>query len=96
MHAQTIHSPLLMLIIAFLQISGDMAAEHVNGNGTEESMDIYAAVVQTEHLQTLLDAGLPQKVAEKLDEIYISGKNWFLEKDFYFRFYFFSIGFCQN
>ncbi|XP_075058831.1 heterogeneous nuclear ribonucleoprotein Q isoform X7 [Mixophyes fleayi] len=55
------------------QISGDMAAEHVNGNGTEESMDTYAAVVPSEHLQTLLDAGLPQKVAEKLDEIYISG-----------------------
>ncbi|XP_071998108.1 heterogeneous nuclear ribonucleoprotein Q isoform X6 [Engystomops pustulosus] len=50
-----------------------MAAEHVNGNGTEESMDTYAAVAQSEHLQTLLDAGLPQKVAEKLDEIYISG-----------------------
>ncbi|MEE6476306.1 hypothetical protein FKM82_011041 [Ascaphus truei] len=50
-----------------------MAAEHVNGNGTEEAMDTYAAVVPTEHLQTLLDAGLPQKVAEKLDEIYVSG-----------------------
>ncbi|XP_077145892.1 heterogeneous nuclear ribonucleoprotein Q isoform X6 [Ranitomeya variabilis] len=55
------------------QISGAMAAEHVNGNGTEEPMDTYAAVAPSVHLQTLLDAGLPQKVAEKLDEIYISG-----------------------
>lgn len=84
-----------MLIIAFVQISGDMAAEHVNGNGTEESMDTYAAVVPSEHLQTLLDAGLPQKVAEKLDEIYISGKTWFLQNNFYFRFIF-PIGFCLN
>ncbi|KPP79826.1 heterogeneous nuclear ribonucleoprotein Q-like [Scleropages formosus] len=54
-------------------ISGDMATEHVNGNGTEEPMDITAAVTHSEHFQSLLDAGLPQKVAEKLDEIYISG-----------------------
>uniref|UniRef100_A0A8C9TL88 Synaptotagmin binding cytoplasmic RNA interacting protein n=1 Tax=Scleropages formosus TaxID=113540 RepID=A0A8C9TL88_SCLFO len=50
-----------------------MATEHVNGNGTEEPMDITAAVTHSEHFQSLLDAGLPQKVAEKLDEIYISG-----------------------
>lgn len=78
----------MTLIIAFVQISGDMAAEHVNGNGTEESMDTYAAVAPSEHLQTLLDAGLPQKVAEKLDEIYISGKTWLLQKTLLFWLYF--------
>ncbi|NXG45328.1 HNRPQ protein, partial [Psilopogon haemacephalus] len=51
-----------------------MATEHVNGNGTEEPMDTSAAVTHSEHFQTLLDAGLPQKVAEKLDEIYVAGK----------------------
>lgn len=50
-----------------------MATEHVNGNGTEEPMD-NPAVTHSEHFQTLLEAGLPQKVAEKLDEIYIAGK----------------------
>ncbi|KAG9347403.1 hypothetical protein JZ751_004970 [Albula glossodonta] len=54
-------------------ISGDMATEHVNGNGTEEPMDTSAAVTHSEHFQTLLEAGLPQKVAEKLDEIYLAG-----------------------
>lgn len=37
-------------------------------------MDTSAAVTHSEHFQTLLEAGLPQKVAEKLDEIYIAGK----------------------
>ncbi|KAM9005434.1 LOW QUALITY PROTEIN: heterogeneous nuclear ribonucleoprotein Q [Sarcophilus harrisii] len=50
-----------------------MATEHVNGNGTEEPMDTSSAVTHSEHFQTLLDAGLPQKVAEKLDEIYVAG-----------------------
>uniref|UniRef100_A0A8C5FKK2 Synaptotagmin binding cytoplasmic RNA interacting protein n=1 Tax=Gadus morhua TaxID=8049 RepID=A0A8C5FKK2_GADMO len=54
-----------------------MAVDHVNGNGTEEStepMDTAAVeVTRSEHFQTLLDAGLPQKVAEKLDEVYIAG-----------------------
>uniref|UniRef100_A0A4W3IE48 Synaptotagmin binding, cytoplasmic RNA interacting protein n=1 Tax=Callorhinchus milii TaxID=7868 RepID=A0A4W3IE48_CALMI len=50
-----------------------MATEHMNGNGTEEPMDTSTAVVRSEHYQTLLDAGLPQKVAEKLDEVYIAG-----------------------
>ncbi|KAG8124061.1 hypothetical protein E2320_019626 [Naja naja] len=50
-----------------------MASEHVNGNGTEEPMDTSAAVAHSEHFQTLLDPGLPQKVAEKLDEIYVAG-----------------------
>ncbi|XP_074006964.1 heterogeneous nuclear ribonucleoprotein Q isoform X7 [Numenius arquata] len=36
-------------------------------------MDTSAAVTHSEHFQTLLDAGLPQKVAEKLDEIYVAG-----------------------
>lgn len=65
---------LIMMLIAFEQISGNMATEHVNGNGTEEPMDTSAAVTHSEHFQTLLDAGLPQKVAEKLDEIYVAGK----------------------
>ncbi|XP_004389027.1 heterogeneous nuclear ribonucleoprotein Q isoform X1 [Trichechus manatus latirostris] len=47
-----------------------MATEHVNGNGTE---DTTSAVIHSENFQTLLDAGLPQKVAEKLDEIYVAG-----------------------
>ncbi|XP_006892200.1 PREDICTED: heterogeneous nuclear ribonucleoprotein Q isoform X2 [Elephantulus edwardii] len=50
-----------------------MATEHVNGNGTEEPMDTTSAVMHSENFQTLLDAGLPQKVAEKLDEIYVAG-----------------------
>lgn len=64
----------LIWLIAFTQISGDMATEHINGNGPEEPMDTAAAVTHSEHFQTLLEAGLPQKVAEKLDEIYIAGK----------------------
>ena len=67
--------PSLILLIAFEQISGNMATEHVNGNGTEEPMDTTSAVIHSENFQTLLDAGLPQKVAEKLDEIYVAGKN---------------------
>lgn len=66
--------PGLIWLIAFTQISGDMATEHINGNGPEEPMDTSAAVTHSEHFQTLLEAGLPQKVAEKLDEIYIAGK----------------------
>ncbi|XP_028653309.1 heterogeneous nuclear ribonucleoprotein Q isoform X2 [Erpetoichthys calabaricus] len=50
-----------------------MATEHINGNGTEEPMDTSTEVTHSEHFQTLLGAGLPQKVAEKLDEIYIAG-----------------------
>uniref|UniRef100_A0A668U3Q8 RRM domain-containing protein n=1 Tax=Oreochromis aureus TaxID=47969 RepID=A0A668U3Q8_OREAU len=49
-----------------------MATEHINGNGPEEPMDT-SAVTHSEHFQTLLEAGLPQKVAEKLDEIYLAG-----------------------
>lgn len=49
----------LILLIAFEQISGNMATEHVNGNGTEEPMDATSAVIHSENFQTLLDAGLP-------------------------------------
>lgn len=52
-----------------------MAAE-VNGNSApvkedEEPMDI--TVTHTENYQTLLAAGLPQKVAESLDNIFQTG-----------------------
>ncbi|XP_026089689.1 heterogeneous nuclear ribonucleoprotein Q-like isoform X3 [Carassius auratus] len=50
-----------------------MATEHINGNGTEEPMDTSAAVTHSDHFNTLVEAGLPQKVAEKLDEIYLAG-----------------------
>lgn len=55
-------------------MSGDMATDHVNGNGTEEPMDTTAAVTRSEHFPALLEAGLPQNVAEKLDELYVAGK----------------------
>lgn len=67
-------NPAVIWLIAFEQISGDMATEHINGNGTEEPMDTSAAVTHSDHFNTLLEAGLPQKVAEKLDEIYLAGK----------------------
>lgn len=51
-----------------------MATDHVNGNGTEEPMDTTAAESHSEHFEALLEAGLPQKVAEKLDELYVAGK----------------------
>lgn len=57
------------------QICDIMASEHVNGNGTEEPMDTSATATHSESFQSLLEAGLPQKVAEKLDEIYIAGVN---------------------
>lgn len=52
-----------------------MATDHVNGNGTEEPMDTTASVTHSEHFQALLEAGLPQNVAEKLDELYVAGKH---------------------
>lgn len=55
-------------------MSGDMATDHVNGNGTEEPMDTTAEVTRSEHFPALLEAGLPQNVAEKLDELYVAGK----------------------
>lgn len=59
-------------------MSDDMATDHVNGNGgTEEQEPMEtseaAVVAHSEHFETLLEAGLPQKVAEKLDEIYVAG-----------------------
>lgn len=39
-------------------------------------MDTTAAVTRSEHFPALLEAGLPQKVAEKLDELYVSGKKF--------------------
>lgn len=53
-----------------------MAAE-VNGSSApakeeEEPMDVSAE--HTENYQTLIDAGLPQKVAESLDNIFQTGE----------------------
>lgn len=53
-----------------------MAAAEVNGSSApakeeEEPMDVTAT--HTENYQTLLDAGLPQKVAESLDNIFQTG-----------------------
>lgn len=53
-----------------------MAAE-VNGSSgllkeEEEPMDVTAT--HSENYQTLLDAGLPQKVAESLDNIFQTGE----------------------
>nr|XP_046153965.1 heterogeneous nuclear ribonucleoprotein Q-like isoform X4 [Oncorhynchus gorbuscha] len=61
------------------KMATDQTTDHVNGNGTEEPIDITevdkttAEVIHSDNFQTLLDAGLPQKVAEKLDAIYIAG-----------------------
>ncbi|XP_028296310.1 heterogeneous nuclear ribonucleoprotein Q-like isoform X2 [Gouania willdenowi] len=58
-------------------MSEETSSDHVNGNGTEEPVDTPAAtaeeVTRSEHFQSLLDAGLPQKVSEKLDELFIAG-----------------------
>ncbi|XP_055005549.1 heterogeneous nuclear ribonucleoprotein Q-like isoform X2 [Boleophthalmus pectinirostris] len=50
-----------------------MATDHVNGNGTEEPMDTAASAERSESFPALLEAGLPQTVAEKLDELYVAG-----------------------
>lgn len=52
-------------------------ANQVNGNAVqlkeeEEPMDT-SSVTHTEHYKTLIEAGLPQKVAERLDEIFQTG-----------------------
>lgn len=63
-------------------MSADMATDHVNGNGTEEPtepmepMDTTAVESRSEHFPALLEAGLPQQVAEKLDELYVSGEKF--------------------
>lgn len=76
------------------QMSADMATDHVNGNGTEEPteeptepmepMDTTAVESRSEHFPALLEAGLPQQVAEKLDELYVSGEK--LNTFFFFLF----------
>uniref|UniRef100_M3YQA5 RRM domain-containing protein n=1 Tax=Mustela putorius furo TaxID=9669 RepID=M3YQA5_MUSPF len=52
-------------------------ANQVNGNVVqlkeeEEPMDV-SSVTHTEHYKTLIEVGLPQKVAERLDEIFQTG-----------------------
>lgn len=52
-------------------------ANQVNGNAVqlkeeEEPMDT-SSVTHTEHYKTLIEAGLPEKVAERLDEIFQTG-----------------------
>lgn len=64
---------LFLLVHRF--VTSAMASDHVNGNGTEEPMDTSSTSARSENFQALLQAGLPQKVAEKLDEIYIAGEN---------------------
>lgn len=55
-------------------MSEDMATDHVNGDGAEEPMDTSAPEgTRSEHFQALLDAGLSQKVAEKLDQLFVAG-----------------------
>ncbi|XP_038818935.1 heterogeneous nuclear ribonucleoprotein Q-like isoform X3 [Salvelinus namaycush] len=66
-------------LVNYRMMATDQMTDHVNGNGTEEPIDITevdtttAEVIHSDNFQTLLDAGLPQKVAEKLDAIYIAG-----------------------
>lgn len=55
-----------------------MAAAEVNGSSApakeeEEPMDVTVTATHTENYQTLIDAGLPQKVAESLDNIFQTG-----------------------
>lgn len=45
----------------------------MNGNGTEEPMDTAASAARSESFPALLEAGLPQTVAEKLDDLYVAG-----------------------
>jgi len=56
-----------------------MSDAEVNGSSApvkeeEEPMDV--ATTHTENYQTLVDAGLPQKVAESLDNIFQTGGRW--------------------
>uniref|UniRef100_A0A674D3L4 Heterogeneous nuclear ribonucleoprotein R n=1 Tax=Salmo trutta TaxID=8032 RepID=A0A674D3L4_SALTR len=55
-----------------------MAAAEVNGSSAqvreeEEPMEVTAECERTENYQTLIDAGLPQKVAESLDNVFSTG-----------------------
>lgn len=59
-----------------------MASAEVNGSSApvkeeEEPMDVTTTTTHTENYQTLIDAGLPQKVAENLDNIFQTG-GWLL------------------
>uniref|UniRef100_A0A665WU79 RRM domain-containing protein n=1 Tax=Echeneis naucrates TaxID=173247 RepID=A0A665WU79_ECHNA len=61
-----------------------MAAAEVNGSSApakeeEEPMDVTAP--HTENYQTLIDAGLPQKVAESLDNIFQTGLVAYIDLD---------------
>uniref|UniRef100_A0A7N9AWP7 RRM domain-containing protein n=1 Tax=Mastacembelus armatus TaxID=205130 RepID=A0A7N9AWP7_9TELE len=61
-----------------------MAAAEVNGSSApakeeEEPMDVTAT--HTENYQTLIDAGLPQKVAESLDNIFQTGLVAYVDLD---------------
>uniref|UniRef100_A0A8C6NYK9 Heterogeneous nuclear ribonucleoprotein R n=1 Tax=Nothobranchius furzeri TaxID=105023 RepID=A0A8C6NYK9_NOTFU len=61
-----------------------MAAAEVNGSSAplkeeEEPMDV--SITHTENYQTLLDAGLPQKVAESLDNIFQTGLVAYVDLD---------------
>uniref|UniRef100_A0AAX7VYV0 RRM domain-containing protein n=1 Tax=Astatotilapia calliptera TaxID=8154 RepID=A0AAX7VYV0_ASTCA len=61
-----------------------MAAAEVNGSSApakeeEEPMDV--TTTHTENYQTLLDAGLPQKVAESLDNIFQTGLVAYVDLD---------------
>ena len=54
------------------------AAAEVNGTSAlvreeEEPMEVTAEGEHTENYQTLIDAGLPQKVAESLDNVFSTG-----------------------
>ncbi|XP_063167681.1 heterogeneous nuclear ribonucleoprotein R isoform X1 [Candoia aspera] len=60
-------------------------ANQVNGNAVqlkeeEEPMDT-SSVTHTEHYKTLIEAGLPQKVAERLDEIFQTGLVSYVDLD---------------
>lgn len=54
-----------------MQVKEEEEVKEVENKEEEEPMDI--GVTHTENYQTLIDAGLPQKVAERLDNIFQTG-----------------------
>ncbi|XP_010574580.1 PREDICTED: heterogeneous nuclear ribonucleoprotein R isoform X5 [Haliaeetus leucocephalus] len=71
-------------LLNFFQQHNKMANQ-VNGNAVqlkeeEEPMDT-SSVTHTEHYKTLIEAGLPQKVAERLDEIFQTGLVAYVDLD---------------
>uniref|UniRef100_A0AAY5KFX0 RRM domain-containing protein n=1 Tax=Esox lucius TaxID=8010 RepID=A0AAY5KFX0_ESOLU len=63
-----------------------MAATEVNGSSAlvkedEEPMEVTPEGERTENYQTLIDAGLPQKVAESLDNIFSTGLVAYVDLD---------------